>query len=487
MSYARRTELDPLIDQFEHISVKSRANEALHILRKTASIVKPIMRVRNWRVGILCEFFPDDHGLLGLNINRGEKIYLRLRYAGDETQFLPFESVVDTMLHELCHIVHGPHDQAFNALWDKLRDEHETLLRKGYTGEGFLGKGSRLGGQRIPRTELQRQARATAERRRQVSVLSQGSGGKVGGQGILRGQNAREIIAAAAEKRNRISRGCGSAVPEMGRKIMQEETIKKQKVTTTKAEKADEDEAALMQAYIDMIQEEEAQLVGEGYVPPSQENPTGGVKKGNSIFPPVDTRSLREEQLQIERQLQQQAQSNMPGKEYEPETKPKATLNTAPPLDHPAPELPQDEETWICEVCTLINPINYLQCEACETERPAIYSQAISTSHPPAPSASSYPRPKSQARTSLPRSSRPNTVTSTSSRFGPRSHNARPKHPPSVLAPRLGAADNIARFEAAAKEKAQSNPLGWTCGRCGTWMENHWWTCSVCGRMKETS
>ncbi|KIW83572.1 hypothetical protein Z517_02817 [Fonsecaea pedrosoi CBS 271.37] len=469
MSYARGTELDPLVDQFQHLSTKSRANEALHILKRTASIVKPIMRIRNWRVGMLCEFLPEDHFLLGLNVNRGEKIYLRLRYPGDDTQFLPFENVVDTMLHELCHIVHGPHDQAFHALWDKLRDEHETLLRKGYTGEGFLGKGTRLGGRGIPRAELQRQARAAAERRRQVSVLSQGSGGKVGGQGILRGQNAREIIAAAAEKRNRISRGCGSAVPDMGRKIMQEEAVKKEKVTTTKADKAEEDEAALMQAYIDMIQEEEAQMVGAGYVPPSQDNPIGGVRKGNSIVPPVDTRSLREEQLQIERQLQQQ--QSRPGKEYEPETKPKATNPNTPPLNHPPPELPQDEETWTCEVCTLINPINYLLCGACETERPAIYSQS-STSRPTSSSHFATRPTKSQVNTSQSRSS---------------STNARPRHPSSILAPRLGAADNIARFEAAAKEKAQINPLGWTCGRCGTWMENQWWTCSVCGRMKETS
>ncbi|KIX98711.1 uncharacterized protein Z520_05172 [Fonsecaea multimorphosa CBS 102226] len=481
MAYTRGTELDPLVDHFRHLSTKSRANEALHILQKTASIVKPIMRIRNWRVGMLCEFIPDDPYLLGLNENRGEKIYLRLRYPGDETQFLPFENVVDTMLHELCHIVHGPHDQAFNALWDKLRDEHETLLRKGYTGEGFLGKGNRLGGRGIPRPELQRQARAAAERRRQVSVLSQGSGGKVGGQGILRGQNVREIIAAAAEKRNRISRGCASATPDMGRKIMQEEAVKKEKVTTTKAEQADEDEAALMQAYIDMIQEEEAQMVGPGYVPPSQQNPTGGIQKGNSIFPPVDTRSLREQQLQIERQLQQQ-QAQTGGKEYEPETKPKATKPKAtkpntPPLNHPPPLLPQDEETWTCEVCTLINPINYLLCGACETERPAIYSQPANPTFPSNSSSSrSNSRPKpSQANTSLPRS---------------RAYNAaHPTHPSTSAlgGPRLGAADNIARFEAAAKEKAQTKPLGWTCGQCGTWMEDQWWTCSVCGRMKDTS
>src|ERR1700761_3257332 len=219
MSHTRGTELDPLVDQFQHLSSKTRANEALHILKRIASVVKPLMRVRGWRVGTLAEFFPNDASLLGLNTDRGRLIHLRLRYPGDETQFMPFESGVDTMLHELCHIVHGPHDQAFHALWDKLRDEHESLLRKGYTGEGFLGKGNRVGGRGIPRSELQRQARAAAERRGRSAVLAQGSGSRLGGQGIVRGQNIREIIAAAAERRNRVDRGCGSAMPDMGKKI----------------------------------------------------------------------------------------------------------------------------------------------------------------------------------------------------------------------------------------------------------------------------
>src|SRR5271155_2884165 len=92
-------EFEPLVNQFQHESHRKRAAEALTSLQKVASIVKPIMRQRNWRVGTLCEFYPAETNLLGLNINRGEKICLRLRYPGDENQFLPLEEVVDTMLH----------------------------------------------------------------------------------------------------------------------------------------------------------------------------------------------------------------------------------------------------------------------------------------------------------------------------------------------------------------------------------------------------
>ncbi|KAJ9615668.1 hypothetical protein H2200_001744 [Cladophialophora chaetospira] len=478
MSRTHGTELDPLVDQFQHLTSKPRAAEALHALKRIASVVKPIMRVRNWRVGTLAEFWPDEANLLGLNTNRGEIIHVRLRYPGDDSQFLPFENVVDTMLHELCHIVIGPHNSAFNALWDKLRDEHEALLRKGYTGEGFLGKGNRVGGRSIPRSELQRQARAAAERRGRNATLAQNSGTKLGGQGIARGQNAREIIAAAAERRNRVNKGCGSAAPDMSKKIAQEQAIKQEKISTTQAEKADEDEAALMQAYIDMIQEEDAQKFDPNYLPPSQENPEGGLKTSNGVHPPTDLRQLREEQLRLEQQLKNQAASNTTTKEHGSSSKPSLSkpkskqtstsatarsrlLNPAPapsiPQKDPSepPMLPHEEETWSCDICTLVNPINYLLCDACGTERPEWFN-------PPSP--------------------RPTTSQPTTSRTSLHpSSNSHPK----VLASR-NAVENIARFSATEKEKAQAKPVGWTC-RCGNFMENQWWTCDGCGRMKESS
>jgi hypothetical protein len=58
------------------------------------------MRKRGWRVGVLSEFVPEQANLLGLNINRGEQIQVRLRYAADLNQFLPFDQVLDTLLHE---------------------------------------------------------------------------------------------------------------------------------------------------------------------------------------------------------------------------------------------------------------------------------------------------------------------------------------------------------------------------------------------------
>ena len=93
-------EHDALISEYSHERHRPRADEALYMLRKVASIVKPIMRQRMWKVGILLEFYPNERVLLGLNENRGQKIFLRLRQPYDERQFLKLEDVVDTMLHE---------------------------------------------------------------------------------------------------------------------------------------------------------------------------------------------------------------------------------------------------------------------------------------------------------------------------------------------------------------------------------------------------
>lgn len=92
-------EFDPLVSEFEHLKHKPREAEALTTLRKIASLVKPIMRQRGWKVGTLAEFYPE-RSLLGININHGEKICLRLRYPSDDSQFLPLDQVLDTMLHE---------------------------------------------------------------------------------------------------------------------------------------------------------------------------------------------------------------------------------------------------------------------------------------------------------------------------------------------------------------------------------------------------
>lgn len=59
------SEHDPLVLSYSHLAKFRRADEALTTLKKVASLVKPIMRSRGWKVGELVEFYPFQQNLLG--------------------------------------------------------------------------------------------------------------------------------------------------------------------------------------------------------------------------------------------------------------------------------------------------------------------------------------------------------------------------------------------------------------------------------------
>ncbi|KAK5658799.1 hypothetical protein OQA88_1611 [Cercophora sp. LCS_1] len=334
-------EHDPLVLSFSHLRDVPREKDALHTLKKIASLVKPIMRARGWKVGELAEFYPDQQNLLGLNINRGQRILLRLRYPGDRNQFLPIEQVTDTMLHELSHIVHGPHDSKFHALWDQLRDEHEGLAMKGYTGEGFLSDGHRLGGRGVPKHEARRLARAAAEKRR---TLSAGSGQRLGGSAPRSGQDIRNVIVSAIERRNKSLQGCGNT-NHNEREIREISDRATRNGFRTQAEEDAANEAAISQALWELVQEDEQRKYGESYIPPSVDNPTGN--GGGAVLSPNSS-------------------SKKPTQD-QPGPKPPVPVSTKPAAPA-APEVP-DDDVWVCEVCTLHNPASYLSCDACTTER----------------------------------------------------------------------------------------------------------------------
>ena len=409
-------ELDPLITEYSHEAHRPRAPDALQTLRRVASLVKPLMRQRGWRVYILAEFWPNEKNLLGLNHNHGEKICLRLRYPHDERQFLPMEDVVDTMLHELAHIAHGPHDAKFHALWNQLREEHEQLVRKGYTGEGFLSEGKQLGGRRIPIDEARRRARAAAEQRR---TRTAGSGQKLGGAPVRRGADIRKVIADAATRRATVTKGCGSGRP--GSKGIADDVGRNS--SRTKADEDDANDEAIIQAYIELLQEEEREKYGDAYVPPSQDNPTGS---GPSAL----------------------ASSSVSHTTFAAAAPSDTKASSKPKFGTQAIDLTGVQPTttasgtWTCPICTLENPPTYLCCDACTTERPEA--------------------------TLRPSETQPGASIATNRR-----------------APKISnkAARVLSSLDALSKNKA----LGWVCHQCGTFMENQWWTCATCGRMKLSS
>jgi hypothetical protein len=115
--------------------------EAQNMLYEIFLKARPLMFIRRWRLSLLGELSPRrvPSNLLGLNTGGGgfnarPKIQLRLRYAYDVSHFLPFDEVFDSMLHELCHNVYGPHDEKFYALWNEVRAEFGIERRDGVNG-----------------------------------------------------------------------------------------------------------------------------------------------------------------------------------------------------------------------------------------------------------------------------------------------------------------------------------------------------------------
>jgi hypothetical protein len=501
------------------------------------------MRKRGWKVQILAEFLPPEPNLLGLNINRGYKICIRLRYHNNPDLFLPLEQVVDTMLHELSHNVWGEHDANFHRLWDELRDEWETLTRKGYTGEGFLSEGKKLGGGRVPPPhEMRRLARASAEKRQAQNKLSKGSGQRLGGTPLHQlGGDVRQIIADQVTRRNTINKGCGSGRSDAVKLSDQagSNTFK------TKAEEDDANNRAIAQALYELMeQEEDRKLQGTFSEAPTNGGlawrPNGGLYDPRTESGPAsngNVNSAPSEEEQLKWAMQESMRSTTPEAN---ETRPTRAdrpsrnierINSAPPVpsaskpspvsadsadgthkfhDSPIspmtprvdsgqapkrkrpvarsslsnstiPEEPEEPSTgtsgihraisdyqralhererartrtsttdssirsplidisdpwdpkaappdeWSCEICTCINPLQFLACDACGTERPQY--------------------------------------------IGIGNRGARPK-----LVSRVSAPEPV----------VQDQSMGWNCSQCGAFMEHRWWTCSACGKMKDSS
>jgi hypothetical protein len=427
--------------------------------------------------------------ITGLNINRTERILIRLRYHHDSRQFLSMEQIMDTLLHELSHIIFGPHNADFNNLWNELRDEHQSLLMKGYTGEGFLSQGQKLGGKRMPLDEMRRQARIAAEKRKATTNANAG-GHRLGGSSrpVGRGVDMRQVIADAASRRSSITEGCASGSSEAGRLVNQQE----QDGFRTTAEQDDGNDWAIAQALQDLMYDEEMQRLGAptgggglswdpqnglqfDSNPPSRtaspaQGPTAGLdwSKENVLssqtYPTRSTSHPAQGRL-LSRLVSQPSSrtstSSLPTSTRAPsrlisqeeEQLRNKKLPPTPPRIYPAPSPPPqqvevidltvdvDPDKWACPQCTYHNPLNYLACELCGLEQP--------------------PQPIPEHR-----------------RFGP-SHMA-----PSLPAP---PPQSGLRGQGATPFEPARGRLGWNCLNCGSFMENTWWTCSLCGTMKADS
>jgi len=195
-----------------------------------------------------------------------------------------------------------------------------------------------------------------------------------------------------------------------------------------------------MQAYIEMIQEEEKEKWGDAYLPPSNENPAGsqGMKaegSGKETPPPIPRAT----------------------KPPPPRTQsaPIVDLSDSDSDDVLLSSQAGPKETWTCPICTLENPPTYLCCDACTTERPGDTFL---------PQSRSREQPSSRSSQSQPSGSSTGSIKASS------------KQPSRSIR-------TLSALDAAESKK----PLGWVCHRCGTFMESEWWTCASCGTMKLSS
>ncbi|KAK4226157.1 WLM domain-containing protein [Podospora fimiseda] len=356
---------EPLVLSFRHLHKFTRQDEALHTLKRIASMVKPIMRARQWKVGELCEFYPNQQNLLGLNENRGQRILIRLRYPGDSNQFMPFESVVDTMLHELCHNVRGPHDEQFHALWTQLRDELDSLILKGYTGEGFLSKGHQLGGHYIPQHERLRQEKAQAERNKPPPPKTPGH--KLGGSKPKPEEDIRNIIVRSIERRNAGGGMNDNSCANQNKNDKEISQISEQwrrNGFKTQAEEEAANDAAIAQAYWELVQEDERRA------------------RANS-------EAIRSSQLT----------------EYYAPSQPSSS-RPPPPISHntrPTPPPASNSAYWACKACTLHNSLTATKCAVCDTPRPVTNNGEVidlTSSSPSRPPPRINPTPQSGSSSS---------------------------------------------------------------------------------------
>ncbi|OAA73853.1 wlm [Cordyceps fumosorosea ARSEF 2679] len=321
---------DQQVWSYVHLARLPRADDALQMLRRVASAVKPIMRNHQWRVGELAEFYPNNANLLGLNVNRGQQICLRLRYANDQTLFLGLDMVIDTMLHELCHNVHGPHNADFHALWEALRDEHLRLTLSGYSGASFLSRGRRLGGGAPAGVSVYERGRvmsngvvAVAGRR-----LGGGGGGAAGRPAALTPEMRRAAAAEAAERRKRALEGCGASTLDEAQ-IRDAGATARRNGFRTQAEEDKANDAAIAQAL--------AELMGDARdLRPGPANRSPPVAARNRLLATV-------EQQGTSRGRRRRHGDARGGAD--------------------------DDAGWVCPVCTLHNPGGYLCCDACRSER----------------------------------------------------------------------------------------------------------------------
>jgi hypothetical protein len=162
--------------------------------------VLAVMQRHGWRIGTIFELYPkgkvgmSPSCLMGINVNRGERIGLRLR-TDDLAGWRPYENVRKVLFHELTHQEHSEHGVPFNEFMS-------ALLREADAHDWTVSAGRRLDGGTV---EKGRHGIAS-ERQRAVVVSDTGERIFVGGRGTTGGASGASGAAATREARLRAIR-----------------------------------------------------------------------------------------------------------------------------------------------------------------------------------------------------------------------------------------------------------------------------------------
>lgn len=220
------------VHAFDVLQEFSNHAEAAGLLRRVVAVMNKVLPQKGWAVMRVSEFYPaaaprsgpsagggrgrrpprappapTTHSgsvLLGLNINRGEHIKLRLRPPHDQLALLPFEEVMCTAAHEMVHNAIGPHNEAFFELYRHIVQLCEDVLSADAAAAGAATSSST--------------ASSIASVPRDAVVAFQGAGRRLGGRDF---GPLREAVTTAAVLRQSLltwmmppdatARSCGCA------------------------------------------------------------------------------------------------------------------------------------------------------------------------------------------------------------------------------------------------------------------------------------
>ncbi|CDY42398.1 BnaA08g00160D [Brassica napus] len=344
--------------EIKALKKKPKEEEARKILEKVANQVQPIMTRRKWRVKLLSEFCPTNPRLLGVNVNRGVHVKLRLRRVNHDGDFLSYHQVLDTMLHELCHNAHGPHNASFYKLWDELRKECEELMSKGITGtgQGFDVPGKRLGGftRQPPLSSLRATAAKAAEKRVRAGNLLPSGPQRLGGDSsIMSDLTPIQAAAMAAERRFLDDIWCGS-----------------QSAEALEDQENDTEPVSVREPFTSLNARPSKRSSDQGPSSSSKDEPISGVMKSSETSPST---SYNANQGREETAMWECAECTL----LNPLLAPICELCTAAKPK----EREMKHKVWSCKFCTLENEVNLEKCEACGQWRYS-YGQPLSTRAP---------------------------------------------------------------------------------------------------------